>query len=517
MASSSSDIRELERTLANFLNKQLQTICSTNGLRTSGVKAELQNRIRVALIETRTSDPVKFREIQLSIMNMGGGRGHPSHQSKPSNRPAPNQAGVFAFDQPGHLGPMFSGGPQGSRSTQGYGGGSAYGSHPERNLHFKPSPFYNTVTRIGEVHTIEIMSQHRSSKTITIKAHDYPVLRDCLTDKTYRIYVFCANDYHGAQNIAFPTQSELKVNGEDVQANLRGLKGKPGTTCPVDITDKLRLKQTMYQNNFEFTYALTTKTFYLTIFLCKTLSVDELVGKIKKTKISKASVILEMTKKSSDPDIVTTSTVLSLKCPVLPIRMKVPCRSIACNHVQCFDASNYLMMQQQAPTWECQVCYKPALFEHLAVDEYVGDILARTTESVEQVTIEPDGQWKVQGAEPQAAKSRRSGALSSVDDEDDAVFITESRGFSNGGASRNARTLDTPARTLTGNATPADSSREPSTAPKSGTKRQAAEVIDLTLSSDEDDAPIARAPKRQNQGLDYNGGPGFSSLTTPDG
>jgi E3 SUMO-protein ligase PIAS1 len=71
--------------------------------------------------------------------------------------------------------------------------------------------------------------------------------------------VFCSADNQTVQDIAFPHQSELKVNGGDIKANLRGLKGKPGTTRPVDITDSLRLKPPNYNNNIEFTYALTTK------------------------------------------------------------------------------------------------------------------------------------------------------------------------------------------------------------------------------------------------------------------
>lgn len=44
--SSNNEIRALERDLAHLLNKHLQTICQSNGLRSSGVKAELQNRIK---------------------------------------------------------------------------------------------------------------------------------------------------------------------------------------------------------------------------------------------------------------------------------------------------------------------------------------------------------------------------------------------------------------------------------------------------------------------------------------
>lgn len=70
--------------------------------------------------------------------------------------------------------------------------------------------------------------------------------------------IFCSDGFTGPQDISFPHSSELKVNGGEVKANLRGLKKKPGSTRPVDITNYLRLKGS-YVNNVEFTYALTGK------------------------------------------------------------------------------------------------------------------------------------------------------------------------------------------------------------------------------------------------------------------
>lgn len=70
--------------------------------------------------------------------------------------------------------------------------------------------------------------------------------------------MFCASDDSGSQDVAFPHQSELRVNGDEIKANLRGLKNKPGSTRPVDITSALRLRSN-YMNNIEFTYALTNK------------------------------------------------------------------------------------------------------------------------------------------------------------------------------------------------------------------------------------------------------------------
>ena len=126
-----------------------------------------------------------------------------------------------------------------------------------------------------------------------------------------RVLVFCAGGNTGTQDIAFPHQSELKVNGGEVKANLRGLKNKPGSTRPVDITATLRLKPGAYENKVEFTYALTTKVkadqvvpqyqhwaltgaqkYYIALIMCKAVPVAGLVDSIKK-KIRKESVVAE--------------------------------------------------------------------------------------------------------------------------------------------------------------------------------------------------------------------------------
>ncbi|KAH8196613.1 hypothetical protein TruAng_009207 [Truncatella angustata] len=348
------------------------------------------------------------------------------------------------------------------------------------------------------------MAQHRNSTTLTLKTSEHHALARCVTDKSLRVMVFCAADNQGVQDIAFPYQSELKVNGGEMKANLRGLKGKPGSTRPVDITDSLRLDKVAYGNNIDFTYALTTKVnkydksrqkYYFAIYLCRVSSIEDLVVKIRGRKIPKASVLKELTKKANDPDVVATSQVLSLKCPLTYGRLKNPCRSTTCNHIQCFDVTSYLYLQEQGPQWICPICNKSATFENLAVDEYVKDILDRTHEDTEQVTIEPDGEWRTEGrAEPVPKRPRVSAAhsMSSIklDDDDDIVALDD---FSSPLAS--GRNTQTPNRSMIG--TPSNAGNG-STSTPNGRKRTA-EVIDLTLSDDDDDdEPPRPPPKRQN-------------------
>lgn len=159
------------------------------------------------------------------------------------------------------------------------GGGAYAGARaPLSDNLFKNTPFYTIETRIGPLHTcpgkplscrvqnpmitntnLLVMNNHRNSITINLKASEHADLSRCLTQPNTKLMVFCGSDSIGPQDVQFPHQSEIKVNGEDIKHNLRGLKNKPGSTHPVDITGFLRLKQANYGNTIEFTYALTNK------------------------------------------------------------------------------------------------------------------------------------------------------------------------------------------------------------------------------------------------------------------
>src|SRR5277367_3601256 len=105
------------------------------------------------------------------------------------------------------------------------------------------------------------MAQHRHTVGIQVKSVDHAILQSVQNDKALRVMVFAceADAGHAKNDIGFPYQSEIKVNGGEIKANLRGLKNRAGSTRPVDITDSLRLRQTAYANNIEMTYALTQK------------------------------------------------------------------------------------------------------------------------------------------------------------------------------------------------------------------------------------------------------------------
>ena len=122
---------------------------------------------------------------------------------------------------------------------------------------------------------------------------------------------------------------------------------------------------------------------------------------------------------------------------------------------------------------------------------YVDDILKTIPQSVDQVTIEPNGRWSPVLPGEASNQNRGSGQRDSSSDEEDLVEIADPPRLTSIKSEAAPFSPNSMART------PPASSREQSigSAPvSSGAKRSISQVIDLVSSDDED--PV-RGPKRQ--------------------
>ncbi|CZR58962.1 related to E3 SUMO-protein ligase pli1 [Phialocephala subalpina] len=448
---------------SGLLNKQLQSICTFEGLPKLGVKADLQSRITERIKHYANGNNAQGLERMRQLLknpNMAPTTGYPRAEAMASG-----SSSAAHSPAPGLQNPYVNATGGGGYNA----GGAAMGYRPIGNprIEFKSSPYYEIQEQLVPPVVCEVMQHHRHTVKTTLRVNDRPILSRLSLDPTLRIMVFCSMEGVGKQDIAFPHQSEIKVNTGEVKANLRGLKNKPGSTRAVDITKELRLNPAHYVNTVEMTYALTSKKYYLMLYVVKAIPVTDLVKKLEAGKrITEKSVIDEMLNKARDADIVTTASVLSLKCPLSTLRIDLPCRSIACKHNQCFDATSYLQLQEQGPTWLCPICNNPAPFESLAVDE--------------KEPVNP---------------SRSSGVAS--DSDDDLIEITKSGDSIRMSAPRSFKTPVSMASQQSRE--PSASSGPPRDPPNTGStssKRTISAVIDLTSSGDEDDEPIARPPKR---------------------
>jgi len=85
----------------------------------------------------------------------------------------------------------------------------------------------------------------------------------------------------------------LRVNGAEIKANLKGLKKKPGTTKPADITDYLHQVPNT-TNTIFLVYAQSSQNFQMIVYLVRKFTAAELTEKLKTGNvISKERVLQE--------------------------------------------------------------------------------------------------------------------------------------------------------------------------------------------------------------------------------
>ncbi|UPX12220.1 E3 SUMO-protein ligase pli1 [Ascochyta rabiei] len=466
-------ITERSKTL---INNDLKKILKEEGLSQTGNKAALQTRV-ISLINSavNTANTETLRRLHFRVQNHGEAP-TPTSSSSPTAPTLPNPAP-----------PAMNA----HTPTNGYSSASQFSAlhqlPPPRpaapSYFFKDSPFFEVRELVLTNITLEASPSHRQNCTRNLIINEQIGAR-LKSDPSLRLLLFSALEAplppFARTDITFPAQIEVRINGDEVKANYKGLKNKPGSTRPADITNFVRISPANYRNHLVVTYALTHKAsstqhekYNLFVYMVKKHSAADLTKQIAgKHVISKQSVLNEMKAKAADPDIEVGSSVMSLKDPISTLRISIPCRSTVCTHNQCFDAESFLQLQEQAPTWICPICSKTVHFNGLAVDQYVEEILAKV-KNADQVTISPTGEWSTEKA---ASPPRKNGAAVADDSDDDLVEIPDYRV-----ASIKSEAVQTP----TYLSTPPMPSREPSAAPRSGTKRKS-EVVDLTLSDDDE-------------------------------
>ncbi|KAF2128565.1 E3 SUMO-protein ligase PIAS1 [Dothidotthia symphoricarpi CBS 119687] len=473
LQSMATGITDRSKTL---INNDLKKICKEEGVAQTGNKAALQMRV-VGLIQQAVlkNDAEALRRLQHRVQNRGeaplANSSSPAASSVPRHSTPPTTTYSMANGRaaPASYAPAYQP-PQ---------------APPRPTYFFKDSPFFEIRELLLGNTVLEASPSHRQNCTKNLILNEQ-VCGRLKSDPTLRVLLFSALEQplapYSRLDITFPSQIEVRLNGEEVKANYKGLKNKPGSTRPADITDLVRTTPANHRNTLVVTYALTQKAsqkekYNLFVYLVKKFSVEELTLRItQRNVITKQSVLNEMMKKANDPDIEVGSSVMSLKDPISTLRISTPCRSTICTHNQCFDADSFLQLQEQAPTWTCPICSKSVAYEGLAVDQYVEEILNKVR-NLDQVTIKPTGEWTTRS---EKSPPRHNGYGAHDDSEDDLVEIQDYR-------VRAIKTEAAPTPTSLG--TPPLPSRETSTAPRSSTKRPI-EVVDLI--SDDDEPPAKK-------------------------
>ncbi|CCL99022.1 uncharacterized protein FIBRA_01031 [Fibroporia radiculosa] len=282
------------------------------------------------------------------------------------------------------------------------------------SIRFKSSPFFHIERAVSGVvecpESTSSMDRRQQSLVFAMNNDILSKINSTRTSQKFQLRLYCTSSTYytpsggfrstsGLCPIEFPPTCEVRVNGVALTANLKGMKKKPGTAPPPDLGKSLRLT-TGASNRIEMVYVnsqqpVQSKKFYLVVMLVEVTTVDQLIDRLKKGKFRSSQDILnKMTQAvSGDDDIVAGHQKMSLKCPLSYMRISTPCRSSHCVHSQCFDALSWFSLMEQTTTWLCPVCEKVLNVEDLIVDGYFTEILQQTSEEVEDVIVEADGQW----------------------------------------------------------------------------------------------------------------------------
>ncbi|KAG5422055.1 SIZ1 [Candida metapsilosis] len=295
------------------------------------------------------------------------------------------------------------------RSRRGTPSTSSPGLHsqdsiPDRDhdINFIDNPFFRAMKKIHvspqACRPSKAKSKCRIDFVFNVEEHKW-LKRE---DPNMRIYLVCGRKMEegSASNdveIEYPIPHNLYVNGQRVNKTYEGIRHKPGTAKPVDVTDLLLGPPKL--NKIRMIYEDDTYTYYVYLYFVKIISLETVIKDImKQPKIRKEDTterIKKISIKSSSNGIETGNALLSLKDPYTFTRIKIPIKTIECEHLECFDLNYFMTQQQENPTWECPYCGASFEVSDLAICEYFEDILKKVDSDVDYVSIMKNGEWRL--------------------------------------------------------------------------------------------------------------------------
>ncbi|KAL0273915.1 UNVERIFIED_CONTAM: hypothetical protein PYX00_006479 [Menopon gallinae] len=374
---------------------------------------------------------------------------------------------------------------------------SHYPIHPDVKL--KKLPFYEVSAELVKPSTLVPQgSQRQQDNTFVFhltpqQATAIGMSRDMRPGSKIEFAVqvqlrFCLLETTSEQEDCFPPGIMVKVNNKICQLPNPIPTNKPGVEPkrpprPVNITSLIKISPTV-GNSIHVQWSTDyTRGYVIAVYLVNKKTSEDLLNRLKAKGVRGADYTRGMIKdklnEDADSEIATTSLRVSLVCPLGKMRMVTPCRASTCQHLQCFDASLYLQMNERKPTWMCPVCDKPALYDKLVIDGYFQEVLSsdRLSQDGNEIQLHSDGSWSFLVLKKESGRIKQ-GEATAVDP-DTKVEID----------------IDADVLPQTPVSTTADTTNACTTSGKENEPKKKEEVIDLTL-SDSDEEPLV--PRKKN-------------------
>lgn len=201
-----------------------------------------------------------------------------------------------------------------------------------------------------------------------------------------------------------PLGLHIRINNKVCPLPPTAPNTRPGTEArrtprPINCSSLIKFNPTL-QNVIVVNWTPDGKNYVIGVYLVKKLSSETLLQRLqdkgaRSSEETKHNIIQKLA--DVDPDLATTSYRFSLVCPLGKMRMKIPAKSINCDHLQCFDASIFILMNEKKPTWMCPTCSKSCFYDDIQIESYFLDIVSSPTlpDSCKEIEILADGTWRV--------------------------------------------------------------------------------------------------------------------------
>ncbi|KAK1805955.1 hypothetical protein P4O66_013000, partial [Electrophorus voltai] len=364
----------------SFRVSDLQTLLASMGRSKSGLKQDLVGRA-LRLVQTEYSPELLKHVRQLYETRFPKASGWLA-----ARRPE----GVTAVSYP-----TLSSSPRGAMQGTDYlNGMPKLPAPPAAEVKLVPLPFYHNLETL--LPPTELIAQNSE------KLQDSQCVFELTQSQVDQIRNsrICYTDSIGVQEDQYPPNIAVKVNQSYCHVPGYYPSNKPGVEprrpCrPINITPWLHLSTAT--NRVTITWGNFGKRYSVAVYLVRVFTSAELFNQLKHCSVESAERCREriQDKLRFDPEseIATTGLRVSLICPLVKMRLGVPCRALTCAHLQCFDAVFFLQMNEKKPTWTCPVCDKPAPYELLTIDGLLSEIL-KETEDVEEIEYLTDGSWR---------------------------------------------------------------------------------------------------------------------------
>ncbi|XP_037042987.1 zinc finger MIZ domain-containing protein 1 isoform X2 [Bradysia coprophila] len=274
------------------------------------------------------------------------------------------------------------------------------------NPDIKPQPMHNDEMRLTfPVRDGIILSPFRLEHNLAVSNHVFQlkptVYNTLLCRSDLEIQLKCFHHEDRQMNTNWPTSVQVSANatplvidrGENKSSH-RPLYLK--TVCqPGRNTIQITVAACCCSHLFvlQLVHRPTIRHVLQSLLRRHLVPVDHCVAKIKRN--FNASQMGQSGMTGEKDTIEQTSLKVSLKCPITFKRITLPARGHECKHIQCFDLESYLQINCERGSWRCPVCNKPAITDHLEIDQYMWAILNTLNSSdTEDVTIDSGANWK---------------------------------------------------------------------------------------------------------------------------